>query len=71
MTETQPNIAFPDVNLKISVTSWPELPIELQQVCGKHFSPKKKCPNQKEVNSFKFWGLKTIYKQQAMGSTKF
>jgi hypothetical protein len=54
MNETQPNIAFPDVNLKISVTSWPELPIELQQVCGKHFSPNKKCPNQKEVNSFKF-----------------
>ena len=41
MTETQPNIAFPDVNLKISVTSWPELPIELQQVCDKYLNPKK------------------------------
>ena len=46
MTETQPNIAFPDVNLKISVTSWPELPIELQQVCGKYLSPKINCSNQ-------------------------
>ena len=46
MTETQPNIAFPDVNLKISVTSWPELPIELQQVCGKYLSPKIDCSNQ-------------------------
>ena len=54
MTETQPNIAFPDVNLKISVTSWPELPIELQQVCGKHFSPKKIVPTKQKKNSFKF-----------------
>ena len=46
MTETQRNIAFPDVNLKISVTSWPELPIELQQVCGKYLSPKKSAHNQ-------------------------
>ena len=53
MTETQPNIAFPDVNLKISVTSWPELPIELQQVCGKYFSSKK-VSQPKQVNNFKF-----------------